>query len=143
MSQKPQDKVFEVGCVISPLGGALVMPTWRASRHVGGWHVQGTVCMRAKVGSVSDELLALTVADGAAWRAWLKEHHGDDRGVWLTLAKKGAAAPTSLTYDEALEEALCRGGSTGRSARRYVQLPTALHAPFAAQRVVKAQRRSR
>ena len=71
MSQKPQDKVFEVGCVISPLGGALSCRRG-ASRHVGGWHVQGTVCMRAKVGSVSDELLALTVADGAAWRAWLK-----------------------------------------------------------------------
>jgi hypothetical protein len=27
--------------------------------------------------------------------------------VWLTLAKKGVAEPTSLTYDQALEEALC------------------------------------
>jgi uncharacterized protein YdeI (YjbR/CyaY-like superfamily) len=63
---------------------------------------------------VSDELPALTVADGAAWRAWLDEHHGDDRGVWLTLAKKGAAAPTSLTYDEALDEALCHGWIDGQ-----------------------------
>jgi uncharacterized protein YdeI (YjbR/CyaY-like superfamily) len=63
---------------------------------------------------VSDELLALTVADDAAWRAWLRAHHGDDRGVWLTLAKKGATAPTSLTYDEALEEALCHGWIDGQ-----------------------------
>jgi uncharacterized protein YdeI (YjbR/CyaY-like superfamily) len=63
---------------------------------------------------VSDELPALTVADGAAWRAWLDDHHGDDRGVWLTLAKKGAAAPTSLTYDEALDEALCHGWIDGQ-----------------------------
>lgn len=63
---------------------------------------------------MSDELLSLTVADGAAWRAWLQEHHGDDRGVWLTLARKGAAAPTSLTYDEALEEALCHGWIDGQ-----------------------------
>jgi uncharacterized protein YdeI (YjbR/CyaY-like superfamily) len=71
-------------------------------------------CGRAKVGSVGDELLALTVADGAAWRAWLQEHHGDVRGVWLTLAKKGAAASTSLTYDQALEEALCQGWIDGQ-----------------------------
>jgi Uncharacterized protein conserved in bacteria len=66
---------------------------------------------------VSDDLLALTVADGAAWRAWLQEHHGDDRGVWLTLARKGAAAPTSLTYAEALEEALCHGWIDGQIRR--------------------------
>ena len=34
--------------------------------------------------------------------------------MWLTLAKKGAAAPTSLTYDEALEEALCHGWIDGQ-----------------------------
>ena len=59
---------------------------------------------------MTDELPALTVADSIAWRAWLGEHHGDDRGVWLTLAKKGAAAPTSLTYDEAL----CHGWIDGQ-----------------------------
>lgn len=63
---------------------------------------------------MGDELLALTVADRAAWRAWLQEHHGDDCGVWLTLAKRGAAAPTRLTYDEALEEALCHGWIDGQ-----------------------------
>ena len=66
---------------------------------------------------MSDDLLALTVADGAAWRAWLQEHHGDDRDVWLTLARKGAAAPTSLTYAEALEEALCHGWIDGQIRR--------------------------
>lgn len=63
---------------------------------------------------MSDELLALTVGDGAAWRAWLQEHHGDDRGVWLTLARKGATRPTTLTYDQALEEALCHGWIDGQ-----------------------------
>lgn len=63
---------------------------------------------------MSVELPALTVADAPAWRAWLQEHHGDDHGVWLTLAKKGATAPTSLTYDEALEEALCHGWIDGQ-----------------------------
>jgi uncharacterized protein YdeI (YjbR/CyaY-like superfamily) len=63
---------------------------------------------------VGDELPTLTVADVAAWRAWLREHHGDVAGVWLTLAKKGADAPTSLTYAEALEEALCHGWIDGQ-----------------------------
>lgn len=63
---------------------------------------------------MSDELPALTVADGAAWRDWLQEHHGEERGVWLTLARKGAAGPTSLTYDQALEEALCHGWIDGQ-----------------------------
>jgi uncharacterized protein YdeI (YjbR/CyaY-like superfamily) len=68
----------------------------------------------AKVGTVGDELLALTVADRAAWCAWLQEHHDDTRGVWLTLARKGIVAPTSLTYAEALEEALCQGWIDGQ-----------------------------
>jgi hypothetical protein len=32
---------------------------------------------------------ALSLRDGAAWRAWLEQHHGDSAGVWLVTAKKG------------------------------------------------------
>ena len=93
----------------------LIIPAcWSTLRFTATEGSRRRLCARAKVGSVSDELLALTVTDGAAWRAWLHEHHGDVRGVWLTLAKKGAAAPTSLTYDEALEEALCQGWIDGQ-----------------------------
>ncbi len=60
------------------------------------------------------ELPPLTVDGAAAWRAWLGEHHAVHRGVWLTLAKKGAVEPTSLTYDQALEEALCYGWIDGQ-----------------------------
>ncbi|WP_309069592.1 YdeI/OmpD-associated family protein [Microbacterium sp.] len=56
----------------------------------------------------------LIVADVAAWRAWLDEHESDSDGVWLILAKKGTTAPTTLTYAEALEEALCSGWIDGR-----------------------------
>src|SRR5690606_22629622 len=35
-------------------------------------------------------------------------------GVWLVLAKKGVTDPTSLTYEEALEEALCCGWIDGQ-----------------------------
>src|SRR2546421_5424370 len=65
-----------------------------------------------------DELPELIVRDAAAWRAWLAEHHADPTGVWLVLAKKGTENPTSLTYDQALEEALCHGWIDGQAGRR-------------------------
>jgi uncharacterized protein YdeI (YjbR/CyaY-like superfamily) len=59
----------------------------------------------------------LLVAGGAAWRSWLGEHHHQETGVWLVLAKKGVTEPTSLRYDEALEEALCHGWIDGQAKR--------------------------
>jgi uncharacterized protein YdeI (YjbR/CyaY-like superfamily) len=56
------------------------------------------------------------VADLAAWRSWLADHATTSDGVWLVLAKKGTTYPTSLTYDEALEEALCHGWVDGQLA---------------------------
>jgi uncharacterized protein YdeI (YjbR/CyaY-like superfamily) len=66
---------------------------------------------------VAPELPELIVLDPVAWRAWLREHH-DSAGVWLVLAKKGTVEPTSLTYDQALEEALCHGWIDGQVGRR-------------------------
>jgi uncharacterized protein YdeI (YjbR/CyaY-like superfamily) len=60
---------------------------------------------------------ALTVSDLAAWRGWLEQHDSDSDGVWLVVAKKGTTRPTSLTYDQALEEALCHGWVDGQLAR--------------------------
>ncbi|MGX6508906.1 YdeI/OmpD-associated family protein [Rhodococcus sp. SJ-2] len=56
----------------------------------------------------------LVVADAAAWRAWLDAHEDSVDGVRLVLAKKGTTVPTSLSYAEALEEALCSGWIDGR-----------------------------
>lgn len=64
------------------------------------------------------DLPELIVRDVAAWQAWLEDHHGDPTGVRLVLAKKGTVEPTSLTYDEALDEALCQGWIDGRIQRR-------------------------
>jgi uncharacterized protein YdeI (YjbR/CyaY-like superfamily) len=64
------------------------------------------------------ELPELIVSDAAAWRAWLSKHHADPAGIWLVLAKKGTKEPTSLTYDQALEEALCHGWIDGQARRR-------------------------
>jgi uncharacterized protein YdeI (YjbR/CyaY-like superfamily) len=43
-----------------------------------------------------------------AWRAWLQKNHASSSGIWLVYAKKHTGIP-SLTYAEAVEEALCFG----------------------------------
>ena len=43
-----------------------------------------------------------------AWRAWLQKHHASSSGIWLVYAKKHTGIP-SLTYNDAVEEALCFG----------------------------------
>jgi uncharacterized protein YdeI (YjbR/CyaY-like superfamily) len=44
----------------------------------------------------------------AQWRAWLKKHHTRSDGVWFISFKKSAKQPT-VSYDAAVEEALCFG----------------------------------
>lgn len=60
----------------------------------------------------------LIVADAAAWREWLAEHHDSSSGVWLVLAKKGMTDPTSMSYSQALDEALCQGWIDGQGKSR-------------------------
>jgi uncharacterized protein YdeI (YjbR/CyaY-like superfamily) len=68
--------------------------------------------------TMADELQELILADAAAWRTWLAEHYDSVPGVWLVLAKKGTVQSTSLSYDQALEEALCHGWIDGQVQRR-------------------------
>jgi uncharacterized protein YdeI (YjbR/CyaY-like superfamily) len=42
------------------------------------------------------------------WEMWLEQHHSEVRGVWLKFAKKASGLP-SITYEEALDAALCYG----------------------------------
>jgi uncharacterized protein YdeI (YjbR/CyaY-like superfamily) len=44
----------------------------------------------------------------AAWRKWLEANHAASRGIWLVFAKKHTKL-ASLSYVEAVEEALCFG----------------------------------
>jgi uncharacterized protein YdeI (YjbR/CyaY-like superfamily) len=44
----------------------------------------------------------------AEWRAWLEENHDRDEGVWLVSYKRATGKPY-VTYDEAVEEAICFG----------------------------------
>ena len=43
-----------------------------------------------------------------AWREWLMAHHGTEKNLWLIIYKKQSGTP-SVTYDEAVDEALCFG----------------------------------
>jgi uncharacterized protein YdeI (YjbR/CyaY-like superfamily) len=70
------------------------------------------------MGVMAEPLPELLLPDVEHWRSWLAEHADDDRGVRLVLAKKGADAPTTLTYDAALQEALCHGWIDGQTGRR-------------------------
>jgi uncharacterized protein YdeI (YjbR/CyaY-like superfamily) len=52
-------------------------------------------------------------ATRGAFDAWLDEHAASSDGIWLELAKKGAAM-RSLSYAEAIEVALCHGWIDGQ-----------------------------
>jgi uncharacterized protein YdeI (YjbR/CyaY-like superfamily) len=47
-----------------------------------------------------------------AWEAWLARNHDRAPEVWVKLAKKGSGIPT-ITYEEAVESALCYGWIDG------------------------------
>jgi uncharacterized protein YdeI (YjbR/CyaY-like superfamily) len=60
-----------------------------------------------------DGLPVVSLASAAAWDAWLGEAGPASPGVWLRIARRGAPEPT-LSYAEALEEALRHGWIDGR-----------------------------
>src|SRR4029450_3103751 len=65
----------------------------------------------------SAELDELIVADAEALRAWLLSNHATSTGVWLALTKKGGTA-TTLTWQQAVDEALCFGWIDGQTRKR-------------------------
>ena len=46
--------------------------------------------------------------DRKTWRAWLAENHGSESEVWLAFQKVRTGQP-GMSYDDAVEEALCYG----------------------------------
>ena len=54
----------------------------------------------------------LNFATREEWRAWLEQHHAAEREAWLIHYKKGVAG-RAVTYEEAVEEALCFGWIDG------------------------------
>jgi uncharacterized protein YdeI (YjbR/CyaY-like superfamily) len=50
----------------------------------------------------------LHVVNRDEWRAWLAKHHESETEVWLLFYKKHTGQPR-ISYDDAVEEALCFG----------------------------------
>ncbi|HST61699.1 MAG TPA: YdeI/OmpD-associated family protein [Longimicrobium sp.] len=48
------------------------------------------------------------------WRAWLEQNHTRTEGVWFVSYKKSAGRPR-VTYEDAVEEALCFGWIDGKA----------------------------
>lgn len=55
-------------------------------------------------------------ANQAAFRAWLMKNGSSTPGIWLKIYKKSSNMP-SITYAEALDEALCFGWIDGQKKR--------------------------
>ena len=55
----------------------------------------------------------LPFTDKQAWAKWLDEEHDRAAGIWLKFAKKNSGIP-SLTYEDAVEVALCYGWIDGQ-----------------------------
>lgn len=62
----------------------------------------------AKQPKPAPQIDSVYAKDRAEWRAWLAEHHATTPGIWLIYYKKESGKPR-VSYDEAVEEALCFG----------------------------------
>jgi uncharacterized protein YdeI (YjbR/CyaY-like superfamily) len=57
-----------------------------------------------------------TARDAKAWRQWLERHHASAGEVWLVFSRKHTGQ-ACVSYDEAVEEALCFGWIDGIKKR--------------------------
>jgi uncharacterized protein YdeI (YjbR/CyaY-like superfamily) len=67
--------------------------------------------MTQQLKAQSIEILAF--ASSNEWKQWLAANHNRLQGVWLRFYKKDSGVP-SVSYDEALDEALCYGWIDGQ-----------------------------
>lgn len=69
--------------------------------------------MAKKLQTPPDALPIALFEQGQDWVDWLASNHATAPGVWLQLAKKSAGVRT-VSYDEAIREALCFGWIDGQ-----------------------------
>ncbi len=60
----------------------------------------------------TEEFDIILFASQADWRKWLAKQHAKSTGLWLRFAKKNSGV-VSVTYEEALDVALCYGWIDG------------------------------
>jgi uncharacterized protein YdeI (YjbR/CyaY-like superfamily) len=58
-------------------------------------------------------MTTLAFKSPSEFSSWLSKHHGSSDGIWLRIFKKNSKVET-VTYDEALDEALCYGWIDGQ-----------------------------
>jgi uncharacterized protein YdeI (YjbR/CyaY-like superfamily) len=63
--------------------------------------------------NISDDGGIVLFENSDAWEQWITEHHDYVQLIWLQIAKKNASTKT-VTYDEALDIALCFGWIDGQ-----------------------------
>jgi uncharacterized protein YdeI (YjbR/CyaY-like superfamily) len=74
--------------------------------------VEVQVPARAKVNAQDDSSIRL-FSSRQDWAVWLKKEHRKSAGLWLRIAKKDSKVE-SVTYQEALDIALCYGWIDGQ-----------------------------
>ena len=62
------------------------------------------------------DLPIVPFASRDAWEAWLEGQHATSKGLWIKFAKKGSGIE-SVTYDQAVEVALCYGWIDGQARK--------------------------
>ncbi len=60
-----------------------------------------------------DQPKNVVVKDRSAWRQWLEKNHATSTSIWLVVNKKNSRK-SGVTYNDAVEEALCFGWIDGR-----------------------------
>lgn len=69
---------------------------------------------KATVGTAPLATLPIQLFENAiAWETWLETNYAQSTGLWLKISKKGSGV-ASVTYDEALDTALCFGWIDGQ-----------------------------
>jgi uncharacterized protein YdeI (YjbR/CyaY-like superfamily) len=61
----------------------------------------------------SRSIPVISFSSSGDWKDWLEKNHGLSNGIWLQLFKKDSGEKT-VTYAQALEEALCYGWIDGQ-----------------------------
>jgi uncharacterized protein YdeI (YjbR/CyaY-like superfamily) len=66
---------------------------------------------------VYKEVKTTSAKNSNEWRKWLEQNHSTEKSVWLIIYKKDSDTP-SVTYDEAVDEALCFGWIDSKPNKR-------------------------
>jgi uncharacterized protein YdeI (YjbR/CyaY-like superfamily) len=74
------------------------------------------------------DLDELVVADADELREWLRLNHRTSPGVWLALTRKGGSV-TTLTWQQAVDEALCVGWIDGQGRKRDAETSSVRYTP--------------